>query len=101
MGEDVEPVGLAEAIAQIRAELVAAIQEGAGSPVKFRPGPIELEFQVDVTRSKGASGGVKVSVISLGAQGRRDRTDTNRVMVTLTPVGDGGNEILVGDVGWE
>jgi len=84
MGEDVEPVGLAEAIAQIRAELVAAIQEGAGSR-QVPTWPIELEFQVDVTRSKGASGGVKVSVISLGAQGRRDRTDTNRVMVTLTP----------------
>jgi len=45
MGEDVEPVGLAEAIAQIRAELVAAIQEGAGSRSSSDLGRLSLNFR--------------------------------------------------------
>ena len=47
MDDDQDGVGLAAAIGQVRAELTKAIEEGKGSPVAFRAGPVELEFQVE------------------------------------------------------
>jgi hypothetical protein len=98
-GDDEEDVGLAAAIAQVRAELAQAIEEGRDSPVRFRAGPVELEFQVAVSRVKGVDGGIRVSVISLGAKGERGTTETNRVKVSLTPVDAAGNERLIGSEG--
>lgn len=92
-------VSLAAAIGQVRAELVTAIQEGEDSPVRFRAGPVELEFQVAVSRVGGVDGGVRVSVLSLGAKRERTSTDTHRVLVTLTPVDAAGHDQLIGSTG--
>jgi len=40
---------LADTIAAVRRELGAAQQAGVGQPVRFRAGPVELEFEVAVT----------------------------------------------------
>ena len=97
--EGEEGVGLAAAIGQVRAELVRAVEEGRDSPVRFRAGPVELEFQVAISHVKGVNGGVRVSVISFGAKGERTSTDTHRVKVTLTPVDAEGHEQLIGSTG--
>lgn len=47
-GEDADliGIGLADAIGQVRNELARAIEGGKASPVAFRAGPVELEFEV-------------------------------------------------------
>jgi hypothetical protein len=94
-----QPVELAAAIGQVRAQLVKAIEAGADSPLAFRAGPIELEFEVAFSATGGAEAGVHVWVISLGAKGEATHATTNRLKVTLTPVDRAGNDTLIGSVG--
>lgn len=94
-----EGVWLAAAIGQVRSELALAIEEGRDSPVRFRAGPVELEFQVAVSRTKGVDGGVRVSVISVGGKWEKAGTETHRVLISLTPVDAAGNEQLIGSEG--
>jgi Trypsin-co-occurring domain 2 len=100
MGE-AEPVRveLAAAIGQVREQLAKAIDEGKDSPVAFRAGPVELEFEVVFTASGGGDVGVRVWVVSVGAKGEVSRAVTNRLKVTLTPVDRAGKDKLIGDVG--
>jgi hypothetical protein len=101
MADDVDPVGvgLADAIGQVRAELEKAIKEGQESSVKFRAGPVELEFEVAFTRMGGISGGFQLSVLSFGAKGEKSTAATHRVKVALTPADREGRDMLIGDTG--
>jgi hypothetical protein len=96
---DLIGIGLAEAIGQVRAELERAIEDGKQSAVAFRPGPVELEFEVGFARTGGVSGGFQLSVLSLGAKLERSSTTTHRVRVALTPVDRQGRDKLIGDTG--
>jgi hypothetical protein len=93
-------VGLAEAIATVRAELERAIAEGEGSALAFRAGPVEMEFQVTFTKTGSIDAGVRAWVVSAGAKGQASSSDTHRLKLSLTPVrrSDGGDP-LVGSVG--
>ena len=101
MTDDVDPagVGLADAIGQVRAELEQAIKDGEESPVAFRAGPVEMEFEVAFTRTGGVSGGFQLSVLSFGAKGEKSTAATHRVKVALTPADREGRDILIGDTG--
>lgn len=101
MTDDVDPVGvgLADAIDQVRAELEQAIINGQGSPVAFRAGPVELEFEVAFTRTGGVNGGFQLSVLSFGAKREKSSGATHRVKVSLTPAGRDGRDMLIGDTG--
>jgi Trypsin-co-occurring domain 2 len=90
-GSDID-VPLASAIDALREELVAAVQEGKDQDVRFALGPIELEFQVEVSREAGAQAGVKFWVVSLGGKGSRTSGTTHTVRLSLSPV-------LAADVG--
>ena len=92
-------VGLADAIGQVRAELEQAIKDGEESPVAFRAGPVELEFEVAFTRTGGVSGGFQLSVLSFGAKGEKSAGTTHRVKVALTPADRDGGDMLIGDAG--
>ena len=92
-------VGLADAIGQVRAELEQAIKDGEESPVAFRAGPVEMEFEVAFTRTGGVSGGFQLSVLSFGAKGEKSTAATHRVKVALTPADREGRDILIGDTG--
>lgn len=101
MTDDVDPVGvgLADAINQVRAELEQAIMSGQGSPVAFRAGPVELEFEVAFTRTGGINGGFQLSVLSLGAKHEKSAGTTHRIKVELTPADRDGRDMLIGDTG--
>jgi Trypsin-co-occurring domain 2 len=101
MADDVGPpgVGLADAIGQVRAELEKAIKDGEKSPVAFRAGPVELEFEVAFTRTGGVSGGFQLSVLSLGASRDKSAATTHRVKIALTPADRDGRDMLIGDTG--
>lgn len=79
-------VPLASAIEALRRELVVALAEGKDQEVRFALGPIELEFQVEVSREAGGEAGVKFWVVSLGAKGSRSSGSTHTVRVNLSPV---------------
>ena len=99
--DETEPVGigLADAIGQVRAELARAIEDGKGSPVAFRAGPVDLEFEVGFQRSGGIDGGLQLSVLALNAKRERSSTTTHRVRVTLTAPNHEGLDKLIDDVG--
>ena len=83
---DGEFPSLADTIAAVRRELSSAQTAGRGQPIQFRTGPVELEFDVAVTRTRGGEGGVQIWVLTLGGKLGREHATTQRIKVTLQPV---------------
>src|SRR5690348_15187315 len=100
---DVDSAGveLAAAIGQVREQLALAIDQGKNSPIAFRAGPVEMEFEVTFSSTVGADAGVRVWVVSAGAKGEQARGRTHRLKVSLTPVDRSGADRLIGSVGSE
>jgi hypothetical protein len=88
-------VGLAEAVAAIRGELQQAMDAGEGEKLKFRTGPMEMEFAVEVKRQ--VEGRLKVLVLPWTAEvkGAHGTARTHRVKVTLQPVDENGEDALI------
>jgi hypothetical protein len=63
-------IELGEVIGELRRELQSAMSAGAGEPLRFELGPVELEATVAV--EKGGSGSAKVRfwVVELGGTPR-------------------------------
>jgi hypothetical protein len=81
-------VGLADAIAALRRELLAAVAEGADAAMRFRLAPVELSMQVAVTKDAGGKIGWQV----LGLGGSYSSAVTQTLALRLEPVWkqDGG-----------
>jgi len=89
---------LADTIAAVRRELASAQAEGDGQAIQFRAGPVELEFEVAVTRTGGGQAGVQLWVLTLGAKGELGHASTQRIKVTLQPVNpETGADAQIGD----
>ena len=86
-------VGLAEAIRSLRAELSLAMQHGTGEDIRFRVGPVELEFLLEVTQEAGAEGGVRPenrkqkAVVAVFCAIRNQNTSSIITSMTFVPVG--------------
>jgi len=97
-----QPVGLAEAIDNLRQEMTRAIEQGKDKELRFNVDQVELELEVELHRDIGADGKVSFKVfnsgIELGGQGSRSQGSANRLKVTLKPSGLGG-PIQVSDEG--
>jgi hypothetical protein len=99
---DGEFPSLADTIAAVRRELSAAQTAGLGQAVQFRTGPVELEFDVGVTRTRGGQAGVQIWVLTLGGKLEREHATTQRIKVTLHPVDRfTGQDAQIGDVSRE
>ena len=90
-------IGLSEAIRALRAELAGAVREGTDQELRFRVGPVELEFLLEVGRERGGQGGVKFWVVSAEGKGGVKRTEAHRVRLTLAPETTAGEDVLVSD----
>lgn len=90
-------IGLPEAIRSLRAELSEAMREGAGEALRFRVGPVELEFAVQITREANVEGGVKFWVVSAGAKGSTGAATTHRLKISLQPQTAGGEDAMVAE----
>lgn len=88
---------LSEAIAAVRAGLVGARAEGAGSEVRFVPEEVVLDFSIELRRSRRAGGGVKAYVLSADAGGESAGTRTQRINVRFRVTDTEGGELPVGD----
>jgi hypothetical protein len=86
-------VGLAEAIGALRAELVAAMDEGSGQQMQFTLDPIELAVQTVIT--KDANGKIGWKVLEVGGSYQSQATQT--LTLRLTPVWRAGDGRLVRD----
>jgi Trypsin-co-occurring domain 2 len=90
---------LADTITAVRRELSMAQAAGQGQPIQFRTGPVELEFEVAVTRTGGGQAGVQLWVLTLGGKGELAHATTQRIKITLQPVSpETGEDAQVGDV---
>jgi Trypsin-co-occurring domain 2 len=95
---DGEFPSLADTVAAVRRELGSAQAAGQGQAVQFRTGPVELEFDVAVTRTRGGEGGVQIWVLTLGGKLERGHATTQRIKVTLHPVDPGtGQDARIAD----
>ena len=98
--EDGEFPSLADTIAAVRRELSLAQTAGQGQPVQFRTGPVELEFEVAVTRSGGGQAGAQLWVLTLGGKLERGQATTQRIKVILQPVDpETGQDARIADPG--
>ncbi|MEM7771030.1 MAG: trypco2 family protein [Cyanobacteria bacterium P01_A01_bin.37] len=97
-------IPIAKVIKSLRHELSQAIADGDGQDLKFELGPVELEFQVevsmDVEGKTGAKGGVQIGVISLGevsgeAGATKSRGTTHTIKMTLNPINEDGGSVRV------
>lgn len=79
----------------MRAELQDAMAEGAGQPLQFEVGPVELEFAVDIRKEKAVDTSAKVYVLSLGGRASKATADTHRLKITLQPKDEHGNPARV------
>jgi hypothetical protein len=87
---------LAEAVEAVRAELLRAKELGAGSPMEFEVGPVEMQFTVALTREGKANAGVKVWVIEAGTSGTLTGQRTHQVKITLHPKRPDGRPERIG-----
>ncbi len=95
---DGEFPSLAETIAAVRRELSAAQAAGQEQAIQFRTGPVELEFDVAVTRTRSGQAGVQIWVLTLGGKLDREHATTQRIKVTLQPVNpDTGQDARIAD----
>jgi hypothetical protein len=93
MPEQLE-VPLSQAIRALRREIVDANRTSKDEEIRFKLGPIELEFGLEVAREAGGEAGLRFWVVSIGAMGKRASAATHTVKMVLTPV---GADILVSD----
>ncbi len=89
-------IGLQEAIAALRTELIEAVMASQGEKLRFEVGEITMEFQIEVERSMEAKGGLKFYVVDLGAGGTEKAKDVHKVVIPLKPVRADGKPILTG-----
>lgn len=97
--EKTPDIELAAAIGLIRRQIERAISDGSQSAVRFRSGPIELEMDVEFTKSVDLDGAIKAWVVSVGARGELNRATRTHIRITLHPVDQDGNDQLVQSLG--
>lgn len=97
-------VPIALAIQSLRQELSQALKEGQGQELRFELGPVELEFQVEVSWDVGGKaagkGGINFSIISLGeasaeVEAKRSQGKIHTIKLTLNPKTSDGSNVRV------
>ncbi len=78
-------IELSDLIRDLRSELQKARTAGAGEPLRFEVGPVELDLTIAVTQEGGGGAKVKFWVVELGGDGKVSRESTQRVKLTLQP----------------
>jgi hypothetical protein len=78
-------IGLQEAIAALRTELIESIVASQGERLRFEVGQITMEFQIEVERSAEAKGGIKFWVVELGGGGTAKDKNVHKVVIPLKP----------------
>jgi hypothetical protein len=80
-----EWVRVSDAVGSLRRELAATQLAGAGEPIRFELGAVEMEFGLELRKEGKGEQGAKFWVVSVGASGLVGMTATHRLKLTMTP----------------
>jgi hypothetical protein len=97
-GESVDGLGLAEAIASLRDDLLEARAAGAKSEIQLPVESMTVELTVTATKSRQGKAGFKVPIVEveLGRGGSRERGTGQKVTVVFGgPVDRDGRPVKV------
>ena len=97
---------LSQALNSLRDELMAAVDRGGDSWLRFAVKSVELELHVVATTGgEGKAGAGFWRVVTVGGSVSRSSEALHRVVLTLEPLragAEGPSELLVGDEGaWQ
>lgn len=98
MAASSDGIGLAEAIAALRDDLLQAQAKGADSNIQLPVESMTVELAVTATRSAEGRAGFKVPIVEaeLGGGGSRQRADEQRVTIVFgSPVDRSGRPVKV------
>jgi hypothetical protein len=91
-------VTVAQAIRELRSQIVEAVAEGQGSTIRFIAKSVEVELGITFEVEAEAGGGFKLlSLIDLSGKAKASNENTHKVKLTLEPVGPDGKPTLVRD----
>lgn len=71
------------AIEQLRSQLTAAQEGSKEARLRFTVTEVEMEFLVEVTKEGGGSGGVRLGLVTIGADGRMSHGSSHRLRLKL------------------
>ncbi|WP_328654432.1 hypothetical protein OG598_11730 [Micromonospora sp. NBC_00330] len=97
-------IGLAEAIAALRDELLEARAKGSSSDIQLPVESMTVELTVTATRSAEGKAGFKVPIVEveLGGGGSRERAEEQKVTVVFgSPIDRSGRPVKVASSGDE
>src|SRR3954454_20411995 len=89
-------VPIADFVAGLREKLEAA-QAARDSQLQFRVGPVQVEVTVVTGREGGPEAKGRFWVIEAGGSAKWSKTQTQKVTLTLTPVGEHGEDVHITD----
>jgi hypothetical protein len=91
-------VTLAQAIREVRAQILEATAEGEGAAIRFVPKSIEVELGITFDVEVEVGGGFKLfSLIDLSGTAKNGNENTHKVTLTLEPVGRDGGPVKISD----
>lgn len=91
-------VSLSEAIASLRTELQQAMDEGAGSPLRFLVSSIDVELEVAVTtKASGKASASLWKVLTAETGAERDQSHIHRINLSLSPQTEDGSGVQIAD----
>jgi hypothetical protein len=91
-------VTLAQAIRELRAQIVEATTEGEGAAIRFVPKSVEVELGIIFDVEAEAGGGFKLfSLVDLSGNAKTGNESTHKVTLTLEPIGRDGKPVLIRD----
>ena len=91
-------VTLAQAIAEIRAQLIEANAQSKNEAIRFVATEIEVELEIVFKLEAEAGAGFKLfSLVDVSGKAKRGDESTHKVTLKLTPVGSDGKPVLVSD----
>jgi hypothetical protein len=91
---------IAEAIEELRAQLTAVQAGSADARLHFAVTEVEMEFLVTVSKGGGGNAGIRLGLVSVGADGHLSKDSTHRLKLRLevrdSTAGDNGPATVSG-----
>jgi hypothetical protein len=91
---DKDRIPLAKMLAQLRAELLDAQEEGKGKDLRFLVDDIEIELQIATTQEDTGGIGIKFWVVNANANLKDAEVKTQKVKLKLSAVDGAGNRAV-------
>jgi hypothetical protein len=91
-------VTVAQAIRELRAQLIEAADEGQSSDIRFVPRSVEVELDIKFELESQGSAGFKVlSLVDLSGKAKLGRESSHKIKLTLDPVNKDGKPAVIHD----